>query len=215
MTCGGRCSLEQPMSQCRPRSGIAANSMATKTGPMPGVDRKSRAMAAEPSSCAITLSIRRSRSPTRGIQHGFDGIIHGPDIGRKGLRLSRADRRCAPFALIDDLRPSCCQSSARTQVLTRQGSSSPWPQQHKPVDQFRIDPVWLRAGAAGNGKGLYLRRGQLLRVDPIARPLRPLRRIPPRRYRPEPRKVRKAAPAATKCLPGLKKADPAGLWRSL
>ncbi len=149
------------------------------------------------------------------IQHDFEGIIHGPDIGRNVLRLSRADRRCEPFAQIGDLCPSCCQGSANTQVLARQGWSGFWPEQHEPGDEFRIDPVWLRAGAAGNGKGSYLRRGQRLRVDPIARPLRRTRRIPPRRYRPEPEKARKAARAATKCPPGLKRAVPAGLWNSI
>ena len=47
-----------------PSSGISAISMAAETGPIPGMDRRSLAFAAEVSSCAITLLIRRSRSLT-------------------------------------------------------------------------------------------------------------------------------------------------------
>ncbi len=48
----------------RPSSGISAIIMTAETRPLPGIDRRSLAFAAEVSSCAMTLSIRRSRSPT-------------------------------------------------------------------------------------------------------------------------------------------------------
>ena len=71
-------------------------SMAAETGPIRGTDRRSLAFAAEVASCAMTLSIRRSRSDgsvtaetlgdAEGCQHGqgeaapVREVAHGGDI---------------------------------------------------------------------------------------------------------------------------------------
>ena len=70
--------------------------MAAETGPIRGTDRRSLAFAAEVASCAMTLSIRRSRSDgsvtaetlgdAEGCQHGqgeeasMGEVAHGGDI---------------------------------------------------------------------------------------------------------------------------------------
>jgi hypothetical protein len=46
----------------RPSSGISAISMAAETGPIPGMDRRSRAYAAEVSSWAMSILFRCSRA---------------------------------------------------------------------------------------------------------------------------------------------------------
>lgn len=48
----------------RPSSSISSISIAAETALIPGMDRRNLAFAAEVSSCPMTLSIRRSRSPT-------------------------------------------------------------------------------------------------------------------------------------------------------
>lgn len=51
-----------PPDAIRPSSGLSAISMAAETAPIPGMDRRCLAFAAEFSSCVNTLSIRRSSS---------------------------------------------------------------------------------------------------------------------------------------------------------
>ena len=150
----------------RPSSGISANSMAARCR------ADARYGSQEPCLGGRAVLPRDDAfDPTfgitdLGIQHGLEGIVHALDAGGDVLLPARCDLRHKPFAHLNDLGPARCQSSENTQVLTRQPSSGFWPEQHEPGDEFRIDPVCLRAGAPGKGKGFYLRRGQLLRVDP-------------------------------------------------
>lgn len=120
-------------------------SMAAETGPTPGIDRKNLAFAAEVSSCATTLSIHRSRSPT---------CVSSMVRRSASMPSTSAEMSCF-------LRPARSQRSEDTQILGRQPSTGFRSEQHEPGDQLCIDPVYLRAGAPGKDAGLDLCRGQL------------------------------------------------------
>lgn len=122
----------------RPGSGISARSMAAETGPVPGMDRRSRAVAAELFSCAMTRSIRRSRAPTLGVRHGLDCIVHGLDVGGDVVLPAICAISHKPFAHLNDPGPARWQSSENTQILTRQRSCGFGPEPHEPGDEFRI-----------------------------------------------------------------------------